>query len=408
MKTYYTLVDFTVSMLLFITVALGENVRIISYHALPILVEQNNLGLRIAHAQVGVARGQLEQSGRLANPELSIALGGNREFDEGGVAIGFSQQFPITNRLSLEKGVSQTLLKASELEIEVVRRELLRDTRQRYSALYYLRQKSLVLKEQQKNLEELGRFIDQAVSQAQLSSLDSTKIKIETLRFQTELNEIEASITKESHSLKLLLGINPAAEVALAASIPPAHIIEKGTTYKAHPSYLIGALMLDAAEQGIDLAVANRYADVAVEVIAGLEQVQDAPVGARSEQTLNFGVSIPLPLWNRNEGAINAAQAKKEVSSQSLQNLSRKMSSEAASLKAQYIVWQETADSIQNEIIPEVQGQVAELKEAYLKGQSELNSVFRAQEQLSSLRINYLDAMQQAYDFNIQLQFYTQ
>jgi len=308
MKKYYSLVGIALSMLLSLISARGENVRIISYHSLPKLVEQNNLALRIAHAQVGVAKGQLQQSGRLSNPELSVALGGNTEFDEGGLEIGFSQQFPITNRLSLEKGFSQTLLRASELEIEVVKRELLRDARQRYSALYYLREKSLVLKEQQKTLEELGRFVDQAVSQAQLSSLDSTKIKIESLKFKTELNEIEASIAKESHSLKLLLGINPAEEVA----------------------------------------------------------------------------------------------------SQSLQNLLRKMSSETASLMDQYTVWQETADNIQNEIIPEVQGQVAELKEAYQKGQSELNSVFRAQEQLLSLRTTYLEAMQKAYDLNIQLQFYTQ
>jgi len=408
MKKYYSLVGIALSMLLSLTSARGENVRIISYHSLPKLVEQNNLALRIAHAQVGVAKGQLQQSGRLSNPELSVALGGNTEFDEGGLEISFSQQFPITNRLSLEKGFSQTLLRASELEIEVVKRELLRDARQRYSALYYLREKSLVLKEQQKTLEELGRFVDQAVSQAQLSSLDSTKIKIESLKFKTELNEIEASIAKESHSLKLLLGINPAEEVALAASVPPAHIMGKDAAYEKHPSYLIGALMVEAAEQGIDLAVANRYADVTVEVVAGLEQVQDEPVGARSEQTLNVGVSIPLPLWNRNEGAINAAQAKKEVSSQSLQNLLRKMSSETASLTDQYTVWQETADNIQNEIIPEVQGQVAELKEAYQKGQSELNSVFRAQEQLLPLRTTYLEAMQKAYDLNIQLQFYTQ
>ena len=408
MKKYYSLVGIALSMLLSLTSARGENVRIISYHSLPKLVEQNNLALRIAHAQVGVAKGQLQQSGRLSNPELSVALGGNTEFDEGGLEIGFSQQFPITNRLSLEKGFSQTLLRASELEIEVVKRELLRDARQRYSALYYLREKSLVLKEQQKTLEELGRFVDQAVSQAQLSSLDSTKIKIESLKFKTELNEIEASIAKESHSLKLLLGINPAEEVALAASVPSAHIMGKDAAYEKHPSYLIGALMVEAAEQGIDLAVANRYADVTVEVVAGLEQVQDEPVGARSEQTLNVGVSIPLPLWNRNEGATNAAQAKKEVSSQSLQNLLRKMSSETASLTDQYRVWQETADNIQNEIIPEVQGQVAELKEAYQKGQSELNSVFRAQEQLLSLRTTYLEAMQKAYDLNIQLQFYTQ
>lgn len=396
------------STLLFPTNAIGENVRVISYHALPKLVEQNNLALRIAHAEVGVAKGQLLQSGRLSNPELSVALGGNTELDEGGLEIGFSQQFPITNRLSLEKEFSQTLLRASELEIKVVKRELLRDARQRYSALYYLRQKSLVLKEQQKTLEELGRFIDQAVSQAQVSSLDSTKIKIESLKFKTELNEIEASVAKESHSLKLLLGINPAEVVALAASVPPAHVMGEDATYEKHPSYLIGVLMVEAAEQGIDLAVANRYADVTVGVVAGLEQVQDEPVGARSEKTLNVGVSIPLPLWNRNEGSINAAQAKKEVTSKSLQNLLRKMASETASLTAQYTVWQETADNIQNEIIPEVQGQVTELKEAYQKGQSELNSVFRAQEQLLSLRTTYLEAMQQAYDLNIQLQFYTQ
>ena len=69
---------------------------------------QNNPAWRSARYRIEEARGRLLQSGRLANPTIEFGGRHNAAFREGSLDVAFSQAFPLTARLNLEKAVSAT------------------------------------------------------------------------------------------------------------------------------------------------------------------------------------------------------------------------------------------------------------------------------------------------------------
>ncbi|MDB6071012.1 MAG: TolC family protein, partial [Verrucomicrobiales bacterium] len=84
----------------------------------------HNPDLAVARATLDEARARVLQAGNLANPELETEVRPNlagREFSAG---ITYSQRFPLTNRLRLEKALSLAAVKTAEIEIQANARTL--------------------------------------------------------------------------------------------------------------------------------------------------------------------------------------------------------------------------------------------------------------------------------------------
>jgi len=92
-------------------------------------IRAQNPDLSAARLRIREAQGRMKQSGRLANPELGVEFGHDARFRERALEIGFSQRFPVTNRLKLEKEVSATEVKVAAAEVREVERQLIAEAR---------------------------------------------------------------------------------------------------------------------------------------------------------------------------------------------------------------------------------------------------------------------------------------
>ena len=77
-------------------------------------VRVQNPNLRAARFTIDEAVGRLRQSGRLENPELETEIEHNTRFSEGRIEIGLRQEFPVTDRLRLEKQLGATEVQAAQ------------------------------------------------------------------------------------------------------------------------------------------------------------------------------------------------------------------------------------------------------------------------------------------------------
>jgi cobalt-zinc-cadmium efflux system outer membrane protein len=102
----------------------AEPTVVVSLASIGNRIRAQNPDLAAARLRIQEAVGRMNQSGRLANPEIEAGLEHNPRFREGKFEVGVSQRFPITDRLRLEKDVSLTELKASEAEVREVERQL--------------------------------------------------------------------------------------------------------------------------------------------------------------------------------------------------------------------------------------------------------------------------------------------
>ena len=119
-----------VACLLAASLAKAEPGVVISLESVGGRVKAQNPDLAAARLRIQEAVGRMTQSGRLANPQLEFEVSHDPRFRERGIEIGFSQRFPVTNRLGLEKQVSATEVKVAEAEVREVQRQLVAQARE--------------------------------------------------------------------------------------------------------------------------------------------------------------------------------------------------------------------------------------------------------------------------------------
>jgi outer membrane protein, heavy metal efflux system len=329
-------------------------------------VRAQNPDLAAARLRIGEAMGRMKQAGRLKNPELETSLEQNVDFREGKLELGFSQRFPVTGRLGLEKEISITHLKAAEMEVREVERQLVARAKTSVIRVLALRQRRELLRNQ----------IALACLSAQIRQLDAE----------------EAAAVGE---LKPLLGMHAGEPISvggfLAQPVLPSNVVNPAQ----RPDFLAATLEVDAARQGIDLQQALRYDDVEAGLFAAAERTEDAPNGYDNEGIVGFRFRIPLPLWNKNEGAIEEAQATHERRKLEATALARQIRLEAESDRAQMIEWAKLIRELDETLLPLAAEQSKAADEAYAQSLTDIQTVFRSREKNLQLAATRLDALRE-------------
>lgn len=361
-------------------------------------IRAENPGLAAARLRIREAQGRMKQSGRLANPELGIEFAHDPHFRERAFEIGFSQRFPVTNRLKLEKEVSATEVKVAEAEVREVERQLIAEARSGIVKVLAVRKRRELLKDQSKLATEFADFLAQVAEKGEGSKLDAGQAKLEAAGLGLEMRQIDAEEAATVGSLKPLLGVLPEQPLHVGGSLPEAALPGASVDPSRRPDFQAAVLNAQAAAQGVAVEQSKRYQDVEAGIFASIDRTEDAPDGYDREGMVGLRFTLPLPVWDKNEGAIEEAQAKKERSEKEAKALARGIRLEAEAAKAEMEQWSKLLDETSNTLLPLADEQAKAAEDAYRKGQGELQSVFRSREKRGQLLASRLDALR---EFNL-------
>ena len=380
--------------------ATAEQARpIVSYYSIADRVRKENPDLAAARFRVEEAMGRLSQAGRLTNPELRIETASNQRFRERSLTVGFSQKFPLTDRLRLEKEVGASDVRIAQAEIAELERELVAQARQAVIEYLSLNRQRNLRKEQIKLVEELGSSLRKIAAKGEISALDVGLVKLETLQLTTELRQYDAQEKALNGVIKPLLGM------ALDAPLIIGGDLEQMTT-EALPTDLNRRGDIRAAKHSIvgagkqvELEQARRYDDIEVGVFASAERTEDAPEGFETEGIIGVGVTIPFPWWNKNEGNIAEAKARVRRKQSELTALERAVMHKAKAAREEMIEWAGLVREIDNTLFPAAAEQLALAEKTYGEGQTDIQTVLRSREQklrLETSRIAAVEAFHKA------------
>jgi cobalt-zinc-cadmium efflux system outer membrane protein len=150
-----------------------------------------------------------------------------------------------------------------------------------------------------------------------------------------------------------------------------------------------------AAGQSVAVEESKRYEDVEAGLFFGAERTEDAPEGYDREGIVGLRFTLPLPLWNKNEGAIEAAKARHERMEKEAGALARGIRLEAEAAKAEMQEWLRLLTETQQSLLPLADEQAKSAEDAYRKGQAEIQTVFRTREKRAQLMAARLDALRE-------------
>lgn len=368
---------------------------VVSYDMLPRLVRSQNPELSAARVRIGEALARCAKAGRHANPELETTIEQNSRFREWKAEIGFTQRFPVTDRLRLEREIGLTEVRAAEAEVREVERLLIAAAREAMVEIQALRQRRDLLVRQRKLSEEFATFLDEAAGKGEGSPLDAGMARIEAAGVDLTLLQIHAEETAVTGRLKTVLGTPAGTPLGISGTLPPPGRATASATPSRRADLQARNIAAEAAGRGVDLERARKYEDFEAGIFAGTERKEDAPNGFEREALVGLRLRIPLPLWNDNRAAVDEAEAKHQRARLEAAALEKSIRLESETTLAEMSRWAKLVTEIEQTLLPLADKQAAGAEKAFRNGQGDLQTVFRSREKHLAISISRLDALRQ-------------
>lgn len=370
----------------------GAESLVVSLKTIQDRIQKQNPDLAAARYRIAEALGRFNQSGRRSNPELDINTSHNARFREYAFSVGIAQKFPVTNRLALEKAVSNTSLKAAAAEVRDVERRLVSESKQLLVKVLAIRKQKLLLIKQEKVAKQLADYISKAAKKGEGSALDAGQAKLEAAQFASLIRQLNAEAASLTGQLKPLLGMSTSEALIISGSLPSINPPALSIDPARRPDLSAAKLYALAAAEAALLERAKRRDDIEVSVSAGIERAEDAPEGYDSEAVVGIGVRIPLPIWNKNEGAIQEADARRTRKRKEVQALAHKIKHQAVTAHKEMMEWAKLVRQVENDLLPLAEKQSKLAEQAYREGQGDLQALLRVREKQLTLQASHNQA----------------
>lgn len=381
----------------------------------------NNPDLDAARHAIEMARGRLRQAGLWPNPEVEID--GRDDFlfsgeGERGGSAGFAQRFPVARRLGRAKDVARVDIALAEAELRDAERLLAGEVSRLGYRLVVLRRKEEVQDEVIRTAESLAKAAQRRFDVAETSEADVNLLRIEAGRLREERVLLDIEARKAESSLAELLGRAPDAPIQLTTDLeaqvplrPRDQIVSQALSRRADLAQRRLEADRGAAEER--LARAERWEDWT----AGLAYQGDravfeppgsgAPLGTarvQADQFVGLRLTIPLPLWNRNQGRIAEARASQNRAGARLvgAELKAKREVETASFEVERL--EDVVRVYRDQILRLTDRNIKLVGQGYAEGLVGIAEVLQTQQQYATLRQAYYDALGELWRARIDLE----
>lgn len=368
------------------------------------LFYQRNLALIAAQYNVDQARAEEIIGSAIPNPvfslgvaELSnqIAKSADSRFLPA-IYPQIQQLIETAGKRGLRMESAELGTEAAEFDLQDVMRVLANAVRHAFYGLL-LAQKNLAVA--QDNFERYRQIMaanDIRLKVGDISETDFTRIEVESLKAQGDLDRAQTALTQARADLLLLLGWPPnSAEITAADAWPEANLADEVSqetdlakkALEARPDLKASRVRIDQAEKNLNLARRLSIPDVTVS--AGYAR----DPGNYFTNTGQLGISVPLPIFYRQEGEI--AKASVALSNAEL-NLRQAEQSVRAEVGKALSAWK-SANAIARRFEISVLARIQKLREAqefaYQKGAAGLLDLIDAERNYKAMMLDYHTAM---------------
>ncbi|WP_010037387.1 TolC family protein [Gemmata obscuriglobus] len=365
---------------------------------LRLAVEQNP---RLAKANLAIdaARGRHLQAGLYPNPDVAVnwdELGDRSSPDRLGIltAPRISQTIVTGHKLTLAQAVAAREVDQATLELLGERFAVVGSVRGAFYEAFTLQQRAEILAEVVKLADDAWGIGKTLLDNKQIARLDLIQLEVERERFRAELQSARRELPGAYRRLAAVAGQNALVPEAVKA------------TFDNLPNYdaeVVRQAVLEYHPQARSARVGVERAQAAVRR-AEVEPIPNLTVSAgyvrqfenRSHDG-SVGVSLPVPMWNRNQGNIRAARAELGMAIQNVGQTENELAARVATAYQAYAAARERAEAYRKELIPRAEETYQLSLTAFKGGQFEYLRVIQAQRAIAEARVEYNRSLGEAW-----------
>lgn len=279
------------------------------------LAETAHPTVRSREAQLAAAEGARREAAPplFNNPEFSTERTRLRANTPDGHAnewsVSIAQPFEIGGQQSLRRQAADAALEALRAEIEDARRQVRGEAAQRFHAVLAAQRRILIEQRSVELFDTTAQTVARRRTAGEDTRLDSNVAVVEAERARNALAAAREQWTDARADLATALQLPPTAlpEVtgdlaSITGTALPYSLEQLIASAQARPSLRAIGARENAARARLDLQRASRLPNVTV----GLGMGREGP-GSTRDRVTTLTVSVPLPLFNRNQAGIGQA-----------------------------------------------------------------------------------------------------
>jgi cobalt-zinc-cadmium efflux system outer membrane protein len=365
---------------------------------------QRNWDLLAARSDVDAATAQRIVSREFPNPTFSFSTAkipidqhssstgsGNGLWDRSYDTIAaINQLFEIGGKRSSRRNSAAAGLKAAEARLLDARRVLDQAVTRAYVAALLADANVRILRQSADSLRQEATIAGTRLNAGDISLADKSQIEIAADRLELDADSARTAALSARVAVENLMGAahpdgswtasDSLEELAREPAAKNIGTCAAGDAFIARPDWLAAEAALRKAEADVKLQKAMRIPDPTL-----LFQYEHEPPD--QPNTVGLGVSLPLPLWNRNRGNILAAEAAREQAADAMNRLQAQIAAELVTTRADY----DSAAARSRRYREEIQPRSAEILKtvsfAYEKGGASLLDLLSAERNDNDVRL---------------------
>jgi len=373
--------------------------------------------LRASRAEIDAAVGRLQQAGLRPNPMLE--LGGQKALSpDNNVTIGLAVPLDLNGRKEGRVGVADRELQMKRAQVRDRERRLAADVRMKAGELLAARRGLAVTDDLLTVNRDALRLVQHRVSQGATPPLEESLMLVEVNRLDATRQMLASRVDIVALQLKALAGMTPDAPLALRGDLAPSE--PPPITDEAVRQALTARPDLEAARADVAMGAAKIRKERAegrwdASVNVGYQRQNfgfdlngiTSTGGTRPIQDVfhyfGAGVSIMLPVRNRNQGNIAAASAEAQAAERRLQFAELTVRQEVAAALAQYEAARRSLEIYERGVRDVATRNLSVVRQTYALGRGTLLDVIAEQRRYIDIENGYTDALRQVYDARVEI-----
>ncbi len=369
-------------------------------------VLSGNKDLQAAREQLRQAEARLLQGSFRANPTLDATYTTDRlasNAGSGGYSVSYTQPFELGGKRAKRVRVAEVAIEIARAQIADAERLAIAQVRSLYgeaiaaAARLGLLERTADLSQQMLKIMLVQRKAGDA------SRLDETLLRANSNQVQAQRIQAEAQLAGFVFQIKNLMGQPVEASLLLSISAEPEtlNLTEQqamSLALRSRPDLQAARLREELAEAGIDLANAQIIPTISGFARFGQDKLvlEDLPrPGAQyieNDRTVSFGISIPLPLFNRQQGAIAEAVSQRTQARVQRESTELAVRRDVALAYRNYESAKSTLDVLRTGVVGQNQESFQIVRLAYQLGELRLLDVVNQQRILVDAQTAYASA----------------
>lgn len=383
-----------------------ESPRALSLADVFALVEERSPLLEAARWQVRAADGRAEQAGLFLNPELDVEV---ENFAGTGVAKGIGgaettvalgQTIELGGKRSGRSDVARHESDAVRLDAEQQRLDVLARATRLFIAGLAAQERSRLEDEAASLARETEVAVRRRVEAGRSPPAEALRAKVARARADVRLGRAKREVIVAYGELASLWqgeasGIESLTGTLTDLPAPPGEELLAQAVANS-PRIAASESKVSAAEAALDLAGVQGMPDPTLSV--GYRRMNDS-----NGHAMVAGLSLPLPVFDRNQGAAAAARAELEQASAELTGERTRLLAEVKATLARLDAAREEALMLKDEILPAAEEALKETQLGYQRGLFSLLNVLSAQQSLFDVRRDFLETAAHAHELRADL-----